>query len=354
MSAIAIFSIPATKFPLGKLLEVRPGVQIRLESMIPTGDAVIPYFWVETPDIEAVEAALADSPLVEDAQLVDRIAEEALFGVTWSDDIDGVIETISETDCVILSGTGHGDRWSFRLRFSETDELSSFYQRVKEKDIPVTIEGGLRPRPIRGATRNAAHPGPSGGDQRRPPRGLLQRSTTDLPGRARRAIGHLRFRGVTAYPSGPLQAPRGRPHRRIASVRRRLRRMVPSGELRRRGRVSARSHAVNGSRTRPARRAIPISAPSDDRPPVRPSLVGARHGAIDRPVDVQAGARLPIGRLQFEPTYSSFRAFDSSNSSPMSRSTACTPRRSRWETAESETSKRSASSPRLILRGTSK
>lgn len=145
MSAIAIFSIPATKFPLGQLLEVRPGVQIRLESMIPTGDAVIPYFWVETPDIEAVEAALADSPLVEDAQLVDRIGEEALFGVTWSDDIDGVIETISETDFVILSGTGHGDRWSFRLRFSETDELSSFYQRVKEKDIPVTIEGVYDP-----------------------------------------------------------------------------------------------------------------------------------------------------------------------------------------------------------------
>lgn len=140
MSAIAVFSIPATEFPLGQLLEVRPGVQIRLESMVPTKDAVIPYFWVQTPDIETVEAALADSPLVEASHLVDRIGDEALFQVTWSEDIDGVIETIAETDCVILSGTGRGDDWSFRLRFSSYDELSSFYQRVKEKGIPVTIE----------------------------------------------------------------------------------------------------------------------------------------------------------------------------------------------------------------------
>lgn len=140
MSAIAGFSFPATAFPLGKLLEVRPGVQIRLDSMIPTGDAVIPYFWVETPDIEAIEAALADSPLVESARLVDRIGDEALFRVTWGEDIDGVIEAIAETDCVILSGTGHGDHWSFELRFSEYDDLARFFQRINEKNIPVTIE----------------------------------------------------------------------------------------------------------------------------------------------------------------------------------------------------------------------
>lgn len=140
MSVIAVLSIPATEFPLGELLEVRPGVQIRLESMIPTADAVVPYFWVEAPDIEAVEAALADSPLVEAAYLVDRIGDEALFRVTWSEDIDGVFDTIAETDGVVLTGTGHGDDWSFQLRFADSDELESFYQRAREKGIPITIE----------------------------------------------------------------------------------------------------------------------------------------------------------------------------------------------------------------------
>lgn len=141
MSVIADFSIPANEFALGHLLEVRPGVKIRLESMIPTGESVIPYFWVEEPDIDAVEEALSNSRLVEDVKVVDNVGDEALFRVTWSEEVNGVIDTIIKTHSVILGGTGHGDHWTFEVRFPEYDELSEFYRSVVDKDIPIEVNG---------------------------------------------------------------------------------------------------------------------------------------------------------------------------------------------------------------------
>lgn len=141
MSVIANFSVPAEQFPLGDILEVRSGVQVRLESLIPTGQSVIPYFWVESPDVEAVERALRGSDLVEAVELVDRVGNETLFRVAWSESVDGLIEAIRNTDSVILGGKGHGDHWSFQLRFPGNDALSSFYRAVIEKGIDLELEG---------------------------------------------------------------------------------------------------------------------------------------------------------------------------------------------------------------------
>jgi predicted DNA binding protein len=145
MSVIADFSVPADEFALGHLLEVRPGVQVRLESMIPTGDAVVPYFWVETPDVDAVEAALRESPLVADADVVDRLGEEALFRVVWSDDIDGIIDAFGGTEAVVLEGEGRGDHWSFQVRFPEYEALSAFYRGVVDRDVSITLDGVHNP-----------------------------------------------------------------------------------------------------------------------------------------------------------------------------------------------------------------
>ena len=145
MSVIADFSIPADQFPLGDLLEVRPGVQVRLESLIPTGESVIPYFWVQSPDVEAVERTLRDSDIVESVEIVDRVGNETLFRVAWSQGVNGVIETIKDTDSVILESSGHGDHWSFQLRFPGNDALSTFDRTVVEKGVDLELEGVHNP-----------------------------------------------------------------------------------------------------------------------------------------------------------------------------------------------------------------
>lgn len=145
MSVIAEFSIPAEEFALGDLLEVRPGVRVRLESMIPTGHSLIPYFWVKSPDVDAIETALRESPLVTDVRVLDQVGDETLFRVAWSEELDGVVDAIRDSDSAILEGEGHGDHWSFRLRFPGNDELSGFYRSVTQKGISIDLEGVHNP-----------------------------------------------------------------------------------------------------------------------------------------------------------------------------------------------------------------
>lgn len=145
MSVIANISIPAEEFSLGDVLEVREGVKIRLEATIPTGQMTIPYFWVKAPDAAAVETTLRSSALVENVRVLDSVNDEKLFRVDWSRNINGLIESISEYDVAVLAGEGHGDHWSFQLRFRESDDLSEFYRALVEKGISVELEGVHNP-----------------------------------------------------------------------------------------------------------------------------------------------------------------------------------------------------------------
>jgi predicted DNA binding protein len=145
MSVLAEFSIPADQFALGQLLEVRPGVRIRLESMVPTGDAVIPYLWVRSPDAGAVREALRGSAIVESAHVLDEVDDETLFRVDWSGEVNGFVGAIRETRAVVLEGEGHGDRWSFQLRFPEYDALSAFHSDVVDRGVSVELEGVHNP-----------------------------------------------------------------------------------------------------------------------------------------------------------------------------------------------------------------
>lgn len=145
MTVIADVSVPADEFVLGHLLEVRPGVKVRLESMIPTGGAVIPYFWIRSPDVEGVESALADSHIVESVRILDEVGDETLFRVDWTDDVDGLIEAMASADAVLLDGEGHGDHWSFHLRFPASESLSTFYRDVVDRGIAVDLGGVHNP-----------------------------------------------------------------------------------------------------------------------------------------------------------------------------------------------------------------
>jgi len=140
MSVIARFSVPADQFALGDALEVRDGVRIRLESMVPTGTATVPYLWVESDDADAVRTALRDTPLVEDVRLVDDIGPETLIRVDWSADADGLVDAIDDADAVVLEAEGRGNSWSFRLRFPDHQRLSAFYRRCSHEGLALELE----------------------------------------------------------------------------------------------------------------------------------------------------------------------------------------------------------------------
>lgn len=140
MSVLAHFSVPADQFVLGQLLDVGDGVEVRLESMVPTGKSTVPYFWVPVGVADPVFDELRDSAVIEDVAIVDETASEALFRVGWDPGVDGLLEIVRNSDAVLLEAEGHGDTWSFRMRFPERDELSEFYQICIERGFTPELE----------------------------------------------------------------------------------------------------------------------------------------------------------------------------------------------------------------------
>ena len=143
MATIAEFTIPARSFPLGRIFEDFPAVEVELERVIPTSGAIIPYFWVRGltgGEVEDLETALADEPNVKEIRRIDEVKGNYLNRIEWAPEHDGILRAITETDVVILSGVGSAKEWMFELRADERKAVSAFQQYCLDNDLPVTLQ----------------------------------------------------------------------------------------------------------------------------------------------------------------------------------------------------------------------
>jgi predicted DNA binding protein len=144
MILIADISVPSETFPLGKVLEEFPEVEIELERLVPLREAIIPLFWVSGGESDAererlVQTALDDDPLTEAVTKLTSTADRTLFEVRWNNEINGIIQSFIETDAELLQAQGTADVWDFRLQFRSRDALVEFRRSCETDDIPLTL-----------------------------------------------------------------------------------------------------------------------------------------------------------------------------------------------------------------------
>lgn len=140
MTVIADFTVPADDFALGRIMEVRRGINVKLETMVPTGESLMPYFWVPAEDADSVEAVLRDDPLTVNVERVDEANGEVLFRIAWTAKINGLVDALLDTEAVVLRAEGTGDDWVMELRFGDYDALSEFYQGCTQQDIRIDLD----------------------------------------------------------------------------------------------------------------------------------------------------------------------------------------------------------------------
>ena len=140
MSVLVEFSIDSRDFLLGTVLRGSEEMRFELERIVPTGGAVMPFVWATGGDFEAFEANVTESEHVRELRALDKVGDRALYRIVWNEPRTGLIEVLGETDATILEARGDGTRWQFRLRFSDHDKLSTFYNRCTENDFPVHID----------------------------------------------------------------------------------------------------------------------------------------------------------------------------------------------------------------------
>ena len=131
--------VPADQFPLGRILQAYPDVEIELERIVPTTEAIVPLFWVETESEEAVEGTLRDDPLVEEFVRLTRTPDRTLYSVNWSPDIDALVRTLVTVGVDVLSAEGTADAWEFRLQFGDRTDLKRFRRACRENGIDLEL-----------------------------------------------------------------------------------------------------------------------------------------------------------------------------------------------------------------------
>ena len=140
MTTIAEFTLPSAAFPLGRVFESLPQATLELDRVVPTGDTVMPHFWVRAPgaDFEAVLRVFDGLDEIRDVVLMEEIGDRALFRAEWAPEYLGIMRAITESGVTVLSATGSKDGWFFEFR-AEGAQLTAFQEYCDDHGIDVSL-----------------------------------------------------------------------------------------------------------------------------------------------------------------------------------------------------------------------
>lgn len=139
MSVILEFTVDNDQFMLGHVLSGPPSMDIELERIVPTGDAIMPFLWVEGDDYEAFNEKVLASDSVDDLVALDNVEDGTLYRITWRGDHKDIIRGITEAEGTVLEAFNTDDGWEFHIRFNDHDRLSKFYNYCTDQNIGIHI-----------------------------------------------------------------------------------------------------------------------------------------------------------------------------------------------------------------------
>ncbi|MFB6370748.1 MAG: helix-turn-helix domain-containing protein [Haloarculaceae archaeon] len=159
VTIIAEVRVPAGHLPLGRILQEYPDIDVELERLVPTHEAIIPLFWVDSDAEQAVEATLKGDPLVQELDRLTRTPDRILYSVTWSPDIDTLVRALLDTNADVLSANGRADAWDFLLQFRSRMDFDRFRRMCVERDIDIQLLDLYNPLmpPKKGPLTSAQH-----------------------------------------------------------------------------------------------------------------------------------------------------------------------------------------------------
>lgn len=138
MSVILEFTVDHDQFTLGRVLAGPPTMDIELERIVPTRDAVMPFLWATGDDYDAFEEKVRASPYVDDLVALDKIEDSILYRIAWKGDHNDISRGVSEAEGTVLEAHNDGE-WEFRIRFNDHDKLSKFHDYCTDNDIGIHV-----------------------------------------------------------------------------------------------------------------------------------------------------------------------------------------------------------------------
>ena len=139
MAIDASFTVERAEFPLSSVFDQLPDATIELDRVVPTSDAVIPYFWIYADDTADLTADLSDETGIDAIKVIDEVEKQMFIRIDWNLDHESVLTALVDTDVTLLSGRGDAEGWTFEVRATEQREISKFQTYCGDRDIPIEL-----------------------------------------------------------------------------------------------------------------------------------------------------------------------------------------------------------------------
>ncbi|MBX0287973.1 helix-turn-helix domain-containing protein [Halomicroarcula sp. F28] len=139
MAIEASFTVEHTDFPLRAVFEQLTDVTIELDRIVPTGEAVIPYFWISADDTDKLTTDLSADLGINQIKVIDKVEKQMFVRIDWNLTHESILTAIVSTGITLLSGIGKEKQWTFEVRASEQQELSDFQRYCQDHDIPIEL-----------------------------------------------------------------------------------------------------------------------------------------------------------------------------------------------------------------------
>ncbi|WP_255194654.1 helix-turn-helix domain-containing protein [Natronobeatus ordinarius] len=139
MTIEASFTVKQADFPLSAVFEQLTDVTIELDRIVPTGEAVIPYFWISADDTNKLTTDLSADIGIDQVKVIDQVEKQMFVRIDWNLAHESILTAIVNTDITLLSGIGKGKQWTFEVRASEQQDLSDFQTYCQDHDIPIEL-----------------------------------------------------------------------------------------------------------------------------------------------------------------------------------------------------------------------
>jgi predicted DNA binding protein len=138
MAVEASFTATQGEFPLASIFAEFPDTQIELDRVVPTNDAIVPYFWIRGVESELSFDSVSH-PGVSEFTIIDSLNDEALIRIDWDFDYESVLTAIIRTDVELISAIGKDGRWTYEVRADDQQAVSAFQSYCQDHDIPITL-----------------------------------------------------------------------------------------------------------------------------------------------------------------------------------------------------------------------
>ena len=139
MSFIVEIEIPVDSFPLGELIQQYPEVRIELEQLVPSGDNLLPFFWIRNVNVDELTEAEMQEPELESLIVLDDTGEALLCRTVWNRTQPGLHNILVNEQMTLLQATGSSDGWYFQFRFTHPAAASQLREELSANEIPFEV-----------------------------------------------------------------------------------------------------------------------------------------------------------------------------------------------------------------------